>query len=90
VHQAAGAAVPGAGELIANARKLVSRKELQQKLWPADTFVDFDVGVNTAIGKLRQALNDDARLTRLGRIALSASIQLRDVQFPISHIKLAA
>ena len=90
MHQAAGAAVPGAGELIANARKLVSRKELQQKLWPADTFVDFDVGVNTAIGKLRQALNDDARLTRLGRIALSASIQLRDVQFPISHIKLAA
>jgi hypothetical protein len=30
------------------------------------------------------------RLTRLGRIASSASIQLRDVQFPISHMKLAA
>ena len=30
------------------------------------------------------------RLTRLGRIAMSASIQLRDVQFPISHMKLAA
>ena len=47
-------------ELVANAGKVVSREELQQKLWPADTFVDFDVGLNTAIRKLRQALNDDA------------------------------
>ena len=47
-------------ELVANAGKIVSREELQQKLWPADTFVDFDVGLNTAIRKLRQALNDDA------------------------------
>ena len=39
---------------------MVTREELQQKLWPADTFVDFDVGVNTAIRKLRQALGDDA------------------------------
>ena len=47
-------------ELVANPGKVVSREELQQKLWPADTFVDFDTGVNTAIRKLRQALNDDA------------------------------
>ena len=47
-------------ELAANAGKAVSREELQQKLWPADTFVDFDRGLNTAIRKLRQALNDDA------------------------------
>jgi DNA-binding winged helix-turn-helix (wHTH) protein/Tol biopolymer transport system component len=46
-------------ELVSNAGKVVSREELQQKLWPADTFVDFDVGLNTAIRKLRQALNDD-------------------------------
>jgi hypothetical protein len=39
---------------------LVTREELQQKLWPADTFVDFDVGVNTAIRKLRHALGDEA------------------------------
>ena len=38
----------------------MSREELQQKLWPGDTFVDFDVGLNTAIRKLRQALGDDA------------------------------
>jgi len=47
-------------ELVANAGKIVTREELQQKLWPADTFVDFDVGLNSVIRKLRQALNDDA------------------------------
>jgi DNA-binding winged helix-turn-helix (wHTH) protein len=47
-------------ELAANAGKMVAREELQQKLWPADTFVDFDTGLNTAIRKLRQALNDNA------------------------------
>jgi DNA-binding winged helix-turn-helix (wHTH) protein/Tol biopolymer transport system component len=47
-------------ELLANAGKVVSREDLQQKLWLEDTFVDFDTGLNTAIRKLRQALNDDA------------------------------
>jgi len=47
-------------ELVSNAGRLVTREELQQKLWPADTFVDFDVGVNTAIRKLRHALGDEA------------------------------
>ena len=48
-------------ELVANAGRLVSREDLHQKLWPSDTFVDFDVGLNSAIRKLRQALNDDAK-----------------------------
>ena len=47
-------------ELVANAGRVVTREELQQKLWSAETFVDFDVGLNTAIRKLRQALGDDA------------------------------
>ena len=47
-------------ELLANSGKFVTREHLQQKLWPADTFVDFDVGLNTAIRKIRQALGDDA------------------------------
>jgi len=47
-------------ELVANAGKVVAREALQHELWPSDTFVDFDVGLNTAIRKLRQALNDDA------------------------------
>jgi TolB-like protein/tetratricopeptide (TPR) repeat protein len=47
-------------ELLSNASRLVTREHLQQKLWPADTFVDFDVGLNTAIRKIRHALGDDA------------------------------
>jgi DNA-binding winged helix-turn-helix (wHTH) protein/Tol biopolymer transport system component len=47
-------------ELVANSGNLVSREDLHKELWPADTFVDFDVGLNSAIRKLRQALNDDA------------------------------
>jgi DNA-binding winged helix-turn-helix (wHTH) protein len=39
---------------------LVTREELRQKLWPGDTFVDFDHGLNTAITKLREALGDSA------------------------------
>src|SRR3979411_1960070 len=35
---------------------VVSREEMQKRLWPADTFVDFDHSLNTAIKKLRQAL----------------------------------
>jgi DNA-binding winged helix-turn-helix (wHTH) protein len=47
-------------ELLGNAGNMVTREELRLKLWSADTFVDFDVGLNTAIRKLRQAVGDDA------------------------------
>src|SRR5579864_2282095 len=47
-------------ELLANAGRIVTREDLQQKIWPADIFVDFDVGLNTAVRKIRQALGDDA------------------------------
>ena len=40
--------------------KVVAREELRQALWPEDTFVDFELGVNTAVKKLRQALEDSA------------------------------
>ena len=39
---------------------LVTRDELQKRLWPADTFVDFDHSLNTAVNKLREALADTA------------------------------
>ena len=51
-------------ELVANSGNLVSREVLHKELWPVDTFVDFDVGLNSAISKLRQALNDDAENPR--------------------------
>ena len=40
--------------------KVVTREELRRALWPEDTFVDFELGVNTAVKKLRQALEDSA------------------------------
>lgn len=40
--------------------KLVSRDQLRAALWPEDTFVDFEHGLNTAVRKLRQALEDSA------------------------------
>jgi len=40
--------------------KVVTREELRKVLWPEDTFVDFELGVNTAVKKLRQALGDPA------------------------------
>ena len=40
--------------------KVVTRDELRMVLWPQDTFVDFELGVNTAVKKLRQALQDSA------------------------------
>ncbi|HKV23428.1 MAG TPA: transcriptional regulator [Candidatus Acidoferrum sp.] len=45
--------------LLERPGEVVTREELQKRLWPADTFVDFEHSVNTAIKKLRQALGDD-------------------------------
>src|ERR1700747_897614 len=44
--------------------EIVTREELQKKLWPADTFVDFDHGLNKAISKIREALNDSTESPR--------------------------
>jgi len=40
--------------------EVVTREHLRQRLWPSDTFVDFDHSLNTAINKLREALRDSA------------------------------
>lgn len=46
--------------LLRHAPEVVTREELKKQLWPADVFVDFDHGLNKAIGKVRRALNDSA------------------------------
>src|SRR5580700_1524368 len=43
---------------------IVTREELHKKLWPKDTFVDFDLSLNSGVKKLRQALNDDSENPR--------------------------
>jgi len=57
--------------LLEHAGEVVSREELQQQLWPEETFVDFDHGLNKAISKLRDALDnlgsDSALLETLPR-----------------------
>ncbi|HVO59937.1 MAG TPA: winged helix-turn-helix domain-containing protein [Terriglobales bacterium] len=46
--------------LAENAGEIVSREELRRRLWPSDTFVDFDNGLNATINKVREALGDSA------------------------------
>ena len=46
--------------LLERPGNLVTRDELRQNLWPADTFVDFDHGLNSAVARLREALSDSA------------------------------
>ena len=44
--------------------QVVTREELKKRLWPEDTFVDFETGLNTAVSKLRDALSDSAENPR--------------------------
>lgn len=46
--------------LLERPGEMVTREDLRSKLWPGDTFVDFDHGLNTAVNKLREALGDAA------------------------------
>lgn len=50
--------------LLERPGEVVSREDLRQKLWAADTFVDFDVGLNSAVKRLRDALGDTAEKPR--------------------------
>src|SRR5262249_54999571 len=46
--------------LLSRPGELVTREELRMRLWPGDTFVDFDHGLNAAVNKLRETLSDSA------------------------------
>jgi len=50
--------------LLARPGETVTREELRERLWTADTFVDFDHGLNKAINKIREALGDSATSPR--------------------------
>src|SRR6478672_9086348 len=50
--------------LLERAGKLVTREELRQRLWSAETFVDFEHGLNAAVRRLRDALGDSADVPR--------------------------
>src|ERR1700682_2756398 len=50
--------------LLEHPGEVVTREELQKRIWPADTFVDFEQGLYNAIKKLREALGDSAENPR--------------------------
>src|SRR5215470_3587414 len=50
--------------LLEHPGEVLTREELHRKLWPTDTFVDFDHGLNNAINRLRDALSDSAEAPR--------------------------
>jgi DNA-binding winged helix-turn-helix (wHTH) protein len=50
--------------LLESAGKVVTRDEFRNRIWPADTFVDFDHSLNTAMNKIREALGDSASSPR--------------------------
>jgi cholera toxin transcriptional activator len=50
--------------LLERPNEVVSREDIREKLWPADTFVDFDHSLNTAVAKIREALGDSATSPR--------------------------
>ncbi|MGC1434408.1 MAG: tetratricopeptide repeat protein [Terriglobales bacterium] len=50
--------------LLERPGETIAREELQKRLWPADTFVDFEQGLNNAMKRLRAALDDDADTPR--------------------------
>ena len=73
--------------LVERAGDLVSREELRKKLWPNDTFVDFDHGVNIAINKLRDALGDSTEKPRfietLPRRGYRFIVPVESIPYPV-------
>lgn len=73
--------------LLERPGEIVTREELRQKLWPGETFVDFDHGINTAVKKLREVLGDSAdnprfveTLARRGYRFLAPVEEVRGIQ----------
>jgi len=69
--------------LLQNAGQVVTRDELRERIWPADTFVDFDHSLNTAVNKIRESLGDSASNPRFVE-----TLARRGYRFlaPVDHI----
>jgi cholera toxin transcriptional activator len=76
--------------LLERPAEVVTREELRQKLWPADTFVDFEHSLNTVVNKLREALSDSASNPRfVETLARRGYRFLPPVEFVPKQIKAA-
>src|ERR1700749_2866947 len=71
---------------------LVTRDELRSRLWTADTFVDFDHGLNKAINKIREALGDSAESPRfvetVSRRGYRFLAEVKDSEAPVRNPEL--
>ena len=68
--------------LLENPGEVINREELRSRLWPDDTFVDFDSSLRVAVGKLREALDDDAEHPRY-----IETIPKRGYRFLVSEVR---
>jgi DNA-binding winged helix-turn-helix (wHTH) protein len=74
--------------LVERHGQIVTREELRAKIWPSDTFVDFDHGINNAIKRLREALGDTAETPRFIETVprrgyrFMAALENKDQQIP--------
>jgi DNA-binding winged helix-turn-helix (wHTH) protein len=64
--------------LLRHPGDVVTREELREMIWPADTFVDFDQGLNNAVKRLRDALGDSADTPRFIETIPSTVIALSE------------
>src|ERR1700729_1219462 len=80
--------------LVEHPGEVVTREELQKRLWPADTFVDFDHGLNKAINKIREALGDSAESPRfvetVSRRGYRFLAEVKDSEVPVRNPELGA
>src|SRR5580693_4205527 len=80
--------------LVENSGELVTREDLQKKLWPANTFVDFDHGLNKAINKIRDALGDSAESPRfvetVSRRGYRFLAEVKGSEVPVRNPELGA
>ena len=71
--------------LLEHPGEVVTREELRQAIWPAGTFVEFDVGLDAAIHKLRSALGDSAENPRLVETLPRRGYRLIVAEAPPEH-----
>jgi Tol biopolymer transport system component/DNA-binding winged helix-turn-helix (wHTH) protein len=77
--------------LLGRSGEVVTRNELRESLWPADTFVDFDHGLNSAVARLREALRDSADKPRfIETVAKRGYRFISQVDVPLPAIPVAA
>jgi DNA-binding winged helix-turn-helix (wHTH) protein len=76
--------------LLERPGQVVAREELRKRLWPSDTFVDFDHSLNTAIKKLRQALSDDKKKPRFIETLPKRGYRFIGTVGPASNLPAAA